>query len=442
LEPFYHGAELMMGISGKAGNIRGRRMEGGNIFEGWRSSEYPTPPTKIPYYPHLFREATRSLGYHPHPIPSATISQAYTNPDGVSRPGCTYCGYCERFGCMIGAKAQPSNTLLPVIERHKNVSIRTSAEVQRIVHDESGKIPRARGVSYRDASGEEFFQPAELVFLSSWTLSNTRLLLLSGIGEPYDPGTGKGTVGKNLTHQISFAAAIAFFKQPLNRFMGSGAAGIRVSDFDGDIQDHSTWPFLRGGFFSAESLGSRPIGNFGIVPPSVKATWGAEWKKSAVDYYDRTGKIGFSGEHLAYRGNYMDLDPTYRDHRGDPLLRLTLDWHDNERQMTKAMVPRAVEIAKAMGATEIIPSAALTKYDTRVYQSTHLQGGTIMGASPDHAVVNPFLQHWQMPNLFVLGGSTFPQNFSVNCTLTILALTLRAADAVVNRYVKQPGALA
>ncbi|NDQ58286.1 MAG: GMC family oxidoreductase [Acidipila sp.] len=442
MEPYYAGAEAMMGISGKAGNLRGQRMEGGNIFEGWRSAEYPTPPTKIPYYPHLFREATRSLGYHPHPIPSATISQAYTNPDGVSRPGCTYCGYCERFGCMIGAKAQPSNTLLPVIERHKNVSIRTGAEVRRIVHEKTGQLGQAKGVQYRNAAGEEFFQPAALVFLSSWTLNNTRLLLLSGAGDAYDPATGKGTIGKNLTHQVTFAAAMAFFKQPLNRFMGSGAAGIRVSDLDGDLLDHSTLPFLRGGFFSAESLTSRPIGNFGIVPPSVKATWGAEWKKASVDYYDRTAKIGFSGEHLAYRGNCMDLDPTYRDHCGDPLLRLTLDWHDNERQMAKFMSAKALEMARAMGATEVSPAGELRNYDTRIYQSTHLQGGTIMGASPEQSVVNPFLQHWQFSNLFVLGGSTFPQNPAVNCTLTILALTLRSADAVVNRYLKNPGALA
>ena len=149
-----------------------------------------------------------------------------------------------------------------------------------------------------------------------------------------------------------------------------------------------------------------------------------------------------SGEHLAYRENYMDLDPTYRDQYGDPLIRFTLNWRENERKMVEYFIPKAVEIARAMGATEMVPFTGLRKYDTRYYQSTHIQGGTIMGSSPENSVVNPFLQHWQAPNLFVLGGSTFPQNPAVNPTLTILASTLRTADAVVDRYLKKPGALA
>jgi gluconate 2-dehydrogenase alpha chain len=442
LEPFYTRAELLLGISGQAGNIRGKRIEGGNIFEGARSEEYPTPPTKIPYFPSLFRDAARSLGYHPHPIPAATPSKAYTNPDGVSRPGCSYCGFCERFGCMIGAKSQPSNTLLPVIERHKNISIRTSANVRRIEHDPAPGKGRARGVTYRNSAGEEVFQPAELVFLASWTMNNTRLLMLSGVGDAYDPATGKGNVGRNLTHQVEVPAATAFFKLPLNRFMGSGSTGIRVSDWDGDLVDHSALPFLRGGFLGAYSLGSRPIANFGVVPPSVKATWGAEWKKAAVDYYDRTAAISMSGEHLAYRENFMDLDPIYKDQFGDPLVRLTLDWRDNERKLAEFFTVKGTEIAHAMGAIEVKPSEGLGNYDTRRYQSTHVQGGTIQGNSPGNSVVNNFLQHWHVSNLFVLGGSTFPQNPSVNPTLTMLAQTMRTADSIVNRYLKSPGPLA
>jgi gluconate 2-dehydrogenase alpha chain len=441
LEPYYARAENLLGISGKAGNLQGQRMEGGNIFEGRRSTEYPTPPTKIPYFPSLFRDAARSLGYHPHPTPSATISQAYTNPDGVTRPGCTYCGFCERFGCMIGAKAQPSNTLLPVIERHKNVSIRTGANVRRVMLDPQQAKGRARGVTYTDAAGDEVFQPADLVFLATWTLNNARLLLLSGVGEAYNPATGRGTVGRNFTYQVSIPAVMAFFARPLNRFMGAGAAGIRMSDLDGDLMDHASLPFLRGGYLQAESNASRPIAGFGLVPPSVKARWGAEWKKAAIEYYDRTGRIGFTGEHLAYRENYMDLDPTYRDAQGDALLRLTMDWRENERNMVEFFVPKAVEIARAMGAAAMIPFKGLGKYDTRFYQSSHVQGGTIQGSSPESSVVNPYLQHWQAPNLFVLGGSTFPQNPAVNPTLTMLAQTCRTADAVVDRYLKNPGML-
>lgn len=420
LEPYYVRAERLMGISGQAG---------AHPFEPPRTTAYPTPPMKTPYLAAMFRDASRKLGYHPYPLPAATTSVAYTNPDGVSRAGCTYCGYCERFGCMIGAKSQPSNTLLPVLRKRPNFTLRPQCWVQRIVH----KQGRAQGVVYIDAKGEEYFQPADMVFLASWTLNNTRLLLLSGI---------ERNVGRNLTHQVAISAVNMFFDQPLNRFMGAGAAGQAIADYDADVFDHTGLDFLRGGTLYTVCYGFKPMTNFGVVPPSVKSRWGAEWKKQSVHWYDRTGRIQLYGEHLAYAGNYMDLDPRYKDRFGQPLIRMTLDWRDNERRMVEFMTAKAVEIARAMGAKEVAPFPGLTHYDATRYQGTHVQGGAIMGATPVRAVVSPWLQHWEMENLFVLGASAFPQNPSGNPTLTAVALTYRTADAIVDRYIKHPGMLA
>jgi gluconate 2-dehydrogenase alpha chain len=84
---------------------------------------------------------------------------------------------------------------------------------------------------------------------------------------------------------------------------------------------------------------------------------------------------------------------------------------------------------------------ARSKYDVRVYQTTHLQGGAIMGTSPNESVVNTHLQHWDLPDLWVIGASAFPQNASHNPTLTALAVTTWAADALVGSYLKRPGKL-
>ena len=204
LEPYYARSEREVGISGKAGNLNGKKIEGGNVFEGWRSSEYPMGPTKVPYFPSLFGETVNSLGYHPYVNATAIPSVDYTNPDGVTRPPCAFCGFCERTPCMIGAKAQPTSVLLPVVQKRKSVSLRTGISVRRIVHDKGPNGGRARGVTYVDESGEEVFQPADLVIAATYTLGNNHLLMLSGIGTPYDPATGKGTLGKNLTHQLQF----------------------------------------------------------------------------------------------------------------------------------------------------------------------------------------------------------------------------------------------
>jgi len=428
VEPWYTKVEQLLGISGKGGL---------NPYEGARSAEFPTPPLRPGYVPSLFTAAAEGMGYGPYPMPSANLSQTYRNPDGIIRPACLYCGYCERFGCMVGAKAQPTNTLLPVIAKQNSVSLKTGAHVRRIVH----KDGQATGVTWVDAEGQEFFQPADLVIAASWTLNNARLLLLSGAGVPYDPVTGKGQVGRNLTHQPTGGITM-FFDQPLNLFMGSGANSVAINDLDGDNFDHDPLTFLRGAQISAPAFGHRPIANFGVLPPRFPTAWGAEWKKASIRLYDRTAHLAAAGEHLAYKTNFMDLDAVYRDKFGDPLLRLTLDWNDNERNMMKFMSVEAAELARAMGAREVAMPQPLGHYDVTSYKTSHVQGGAIMGAGPATSVVNPWLQHWQIPNLFVIGASAFPQNASGNPTLTLLALTLRTADAIIQRYQTSPGALA
>ena len=72
------------------------------------------------------------------------------------------------------------------------------------------------------------------------------------------------------------------------------------------------------------------------------------------------------------------------------------------------------------------------------YQYTHIQGGAIMGTSPETSVVNRYLQHWNVPNLFVIGASAFPQNAAPNPTLTVLALTYWASGVMINRYFPHP----
>ncbi len=72
-------------------------------------SEYPLPAfAKTAYAGLAFKEGVEKLGYHPYPHPAANASEAYKNPDGISRAGCAYCGFCERFGCIVRPKAQPA----------------------------------------------------------------------------------------------------------------------------------------------------------------------------------------------------------------------------------------------------------------------------------------------------------------------------------------------
>ena len=428
LEAYYWRAEQMMGVSGKAGNIRGQKLAGGNVFEGPRVSEYPLPPLKTAYAGLQFKEGVEKLGYHPYPHPAANLSEAYRNPDGISRAGCAYCGFCERFGCMIGAKAQPSNTLMPLLVRRKSFTLRTGCWVRRVVH----KDGHATGVEYVGADGEEFFQPADTVVLATFTLNNVKLLALSKVGTQYDPVAGKGTLGRNLTHQVGGTSTRIFFEKPLNSFMGSGAMGVMIADFDGDHALSGSEGILRGGTISVGTSGNRPIASFGAYPTgAAKGNWGSEWKAASLAWRDKVSGVGFTGEHLAYRHNFMDLDPQYKDKMGDPLLRFTLDWTEHEFRQRVYAAEIQAKIAKAMGVRYEEAHPVKAKYNVVQYQTTHIQGGAIMGATPGSSVVNTNLRHWDVKNLWVIGASAFPQNASGNPTLTALALTYRAADALI-----------
>jgi gluconate 2-dehydrogenase alpha chain len=96
-------------------------------------------------------------------------------------------------------------------------------------------------------------------------------------------------------------------------------------------------------------------------------------------------------------------------------------------------------VGRATGAKEVNPFPGSFNYDVTRYQSTHLQGGTIMASSPDRGVVNLQQQHWDIFNLFVIGASTFPNSGAANPTPTILALTYRTANTIVDKYLKNPG---
>jgi len=223
--------------------------------------------------------------------------------------------------------------------------------------------------------------------------------------------------------------------------MGTGGLGFAIGEFAGDQIDRDSG-ILRGSEIRANTNGQGPISAFGRVPPSVEVNWGPEWKKASLNWYDKVGQITCEAAHFAYRENYIDLDPTYTDKLGDPLVRLTLDWTNHEKRQKTFLEKVMNSLGKAMGA-QVGKALRATEdhYSATQYQSTHVQGGAIMGNSPEESVVNPWLQHWRIPNLWVMGGSAFPQNESANPTLTILAITYRAADAFVDRYVSRPGAL-
>lgn len=437
LEPFYDTFERVYGIGGKAGNLDGKVVPGGNPYEGPRSREYPNPPMKTTYVGALFDKASASLGHKPFPLPSANLTRPYTNPYGMTLAPCLYCGFCERFGCEMGAKASPQTTILPALLESERFELRTRANVLRVNLDAERK--RAVGVSYTDAQGNQVEQPAELVLLTSYVFGNVRLLLLSGVGRPYEPALREGVVGRNYAYQTLSGATLFFEDREFNRFMGAGALGRVLDDFNGDNFDHAGLGFIGGGYLSALSLGSRPINSHPV--PSGTPRWGSGWKKAVARYFNRSFDIDAHGACQSYRDNCLDLDPTYRAADGRPLLRMTFDFHENEYRMSDYLASKTQEIARVIGPQHIDVDRRRGPYSIVPYQTTHNTGGAVMGADPATSAVNRFLQSWDVPNVFVVGASAFPQNAGYNPSGTVGALAYFCADAIRTRYLKRPGQL-
>lgn len=439
LEPFYDRFEKIAGVSGKAGKLNGEVIEGGNPYEGNRSSEYPLPALESMRLTDIFAEGAKKIGLRPFMVPAGQASRAYVNPLGVRMGPCTYCGYCLYYGCGNFSKSSPNACVIPALMQRENFTVLTDSAVVRVNKAEDGKT--ATGVTYLDKNKKEWVQPAGIVILSAFQMQNVRLLLLSKIGVPYNPVTKTGVVGRAYSFQTVSGAAIHFKDENLNQYIGAGALSSQVDDWNGDNFDHTGLGFIGGAGILVVARGARPIGNADALPPG-SPRWGKEWKKAYTHAFQNTTFIFGQGTSFSHEDYYLDLDPEYKDDNGNALLRVTFDYNDNDRLSAKFIEEKSVEIGKAMGAETVIgTNSASGAYSPYNFASDHTIGGAVMGTDPTTSVLNRYQQCWDAHNVFVLGASSFPNNAGYNPTGTIGALSLWTAKAIIEQYLKNPGPL-
>ena len=325
--------------------------------------------------------------------------------------------------------------------RNPNFELRTHSWVTKVLKDSDGK--RVTGVTYTNLlNGEEFEQPAGMVLLCAYAINNVHLMLLSGIGDALRPG-GADRRGRQELLLPDRRRREAVLRGPalqpvhqrgrierdhrrLQRQLGLRPRPARICR-----------RLLRsaGGFNTALPIGYRPV-------PRGTPQWGKAWKAATAKWYQAAMTINGSGSVMSNRSNYYDLDPTYRNAFGQPLMRLTFDYKENEHKLGRHLADSINRIARSMNPTRLDEATARTgPWSVVPYQSTHNTGGTIMGTNPRNSVVNKYLQSWDCHNLFTVGANVFAHNASYNPTGPVGALAYWAADAIKNRYVKNPGPL-
>jgi gluconate 2-dehydrogenase alpha chain len=449
LEPYYDAWEYDTGVSGRAGNLNGVILEGGNPFEGPRARPYPLPPLETTIPADMFADAASSLGLHPFPQPSSILSQAYVDISGRSRSGCLYCGFCTRYGCEVDAKSSAFTAHIPLAFATGRYEIRYGASVVRIDTDSNGL---ATGLTYIDRAGREHKQPADVVILSGYTLTNVRLLLLSQSDRhPGGVGNDRDMVGKNYTYQHWTSPVTGVFEgRRFNMFMGNTSTINVIFDYNGDVFDHTDLDFVGGAKVfcgNGERSPLTAINDVLATPQSGEGNdggangWGQAWKENLKRNWDAFVPITIEGESLPYEDQFLDLDPNYTDIYGLPLLRITFDWHENDYNMYRFLAQRCIEIMNEMDPSFTEEEPELEPYNIHEYQSTHNTGGAIMGVDPDTSVTNKYGQVWDTPNVFVTGAALYPQNPGANPTGTLAALAYMTGDALANDYFKNPNQL-
>ncbi|MFT3866666.1 MAG: GMC family oxidoreductase [Solirubrobacterales bacterium] len=419
LAPFYDKVERLLGCSGKAGNIEGEIQAGGNPFEGPRSREYPMPPLRRTGYSELMADAARGLGWHPYPHPAAVNSVPYGG-----RAACTYCGNCTHNGCWADAKGLVSVAGLPEAERSGNLRVVTAARVTEVLVDGDG---RATGVAYVK-DGRRHVQRAAVVLIAGYVYENARLLLLSrSPAHPDGLANGSGQVGRHFsTHALRMTYG-EFAGRELNTWNGSTEQATAVDDFNADNFDHAEVGFIGGGRLC--SLSEKKLLTLARRPPAEVGRWGADFKRWMAAGMRSVGIVSRLVDELSHEDAYLDLDPTHTDPMGFPVVRVTRAWLDNDVRQADFLGDRVQEWFEAAGATRIWHAPG------KIHNvSGHAYGGTRMGDDPAKNVVDRWGFAHEVPNLGILGASTFPTSSGHAPVATIEATAWRTADHLVGAW--------
>jgi gluconate 2-dehydrogenase alpha chain len=393
LEPHYAAVERSIGVSGAR-----------NAFEGPRSGPFPMPALRPTGWSQLTADAASRLGWHPFPAPAALNSEPY---DG--RPACTFCGFCMHNVCHSDAKGATHLNVISRAEATGRLRVETGARALEIAVDGAGL---ARGVHYLDAGGAERFAQAKAVLLATFTFENVRLLLLSrSPAFPDGLANNHGQVGRHfLVHVCPFV--YGRFDRRLNLFNGVGSQVTCLDDFNADNFDHDGLGFLSGGMLTAFAECTPVAFAKNVCPPGVPR-WGAAWKAWMARHAQSVGAVYAQLDALPYDHNVLDLDPCVTDPLGLPVIRVTHRVGEHEE--------RAVAFLR----TET--------WDTPPHlEGRHAAGGTRMGPDPETSVVDGFGFAHEVPNLGILGASTFPTLGGHNPTLTVQALARRTGLRLVS----------
>jgi len=427
VRPYYDRVDKLLGVFGSKEGIH-------NEPDG-----FFLPPPKPRLHELYYIKGARKANIPVIPSRLSILTKRINNDRGV----CFYCSQCNRSCSVYADFSSGSCLIFPAQRSTGRVDLYTDAMVREVVTNGAGE---AKGIIYINKEDRQEYQiNAKVVVLAASACSSARILLNSKSSEhPQGLGNSSGLIGRYL-HDSTGSSRAALVPELLNRktYNEDGVGGMHV--YTPWWQNDAKLDFPRGYHLEVWGGLGTPSYGFGFNPDSLNEHFGLEiggygnkLREDVKRFYGAVMGISGRGESVPQYDNYCEIDPDTVDEFGIPVLRFHYNWTDYERNQAKHMHKTFEEIFDAMGAITLgdTPTAESEYGLAAPGQIIHEVGTTRMGDNPATSVTNSYQQLHDAKNVFVVDAGSFVSQADKNPTWTIMALSWRTSDFIVEQLKK------
>jgi choline dehydrogenase-like flavoprotein len=339
------------------------------------------------------------------------------------RGQCQNRNLCQR-GCPFGGYFSSNSSTIPWAMKTGNMTLRPHSVVHSVLYDEAqGK---ASGVKVIDAETKEemdFYAP--VIFVNASAL-NTNMILLNSKSNRFPEGLGNdnGLLGK----YVAFHNYRGKISAEYDGYLDSTTVGRRptsgyIPRFRNVYQQETD--FLRGyasGFGASRQVDREYEGIGGSLKENLlNPSWGG-WRVGSH----------MMGETIPKESNYVSLDTEKTDEWGIPLIKVNVDYDDNDEKMTQDFFEQFTEMYEKAGFINI------RTRDTKQAPGLdiHEMGGVRMGKDPKTSLLDKWNRLHACKNVFVTDGACMTSTSTQNPSLTYMAFAARSVDFAVRESKK------
>jgi len=428
VRPYYDRVDKLLGVFGSKEGIH-------NEPDG-----FFLPPPKPRLHELYYIKGARKADIPVIPSRLSILTKRINKDRGV----CFYCSQCNRSCSVYADFSSGSCLIFPAQRSTGRVDLYTDAMVREVVTNGAGE---AKGIIYINKEDRQEYQiNAKVVVLAASACSSARILLNSKSSEhPQGLGNSSGLIGRYL-HDSTGSSRAALVPELLNRktYNEDGVGGMHV--YTPWWLNDAKLDFPRGYHLEIWGGLGTPSYGFGFNPDSLNEHFGLDiggygnkLRDDVKRFYGAVIGISGRGESVPQYDNYCEIDPDTVDGFGIPVLRFHYNWTDYERNQAKHMHKTFEEIFDAMGAITLgnTPTAESEYGLAAPGRIIHEVGTTRMGDNPATSVTNSYQQLHDAKNVFVVDAGSFVSQADKNPTWTIMALSWRTSDFIVEQLKKQ-----